>query len=120
MQIRIQTQGFDLTPAIAAWTHERVAGALERFAHEVSSVDVYLKDINGPRGGDDKLALVRVQSRAAAPVFVESTHSDLYAAIDRSSQRVKRSFRRMLKRRHRLALNGSRRLRRIDAIMAEL
>ena len=119
MNIRIQTQGFTLTPAIAAWTHDRLSRSLQRFSEDITSIDVYLKDINGPKGGEDKQALVRVQLRSGPPVFVETPHTDMYAAIDRSSRRVQRTVRRLLKKKLRLARGDTRSVRYVEA-MAEL
>ena len=120
MNVRIQTQGFTLTPAIAAWTHDRLSRSLQRFSEEITSVDVYLKDINGPKGGEDKQALVRVQLRSGSPVFVETPHADMYAAIDLSARRTQRTVRRLLKKKIRLARGDSRRVRYLQALMAEL
>lgn len=119
MNIRIQTQGFTLTPAIAAWTHDRLSRSLQRFSEEIMSIDVYLKDINGPKGGEDKQALVRVQLRSGSPVFVETPHTDMYAAIDLSSRRAQRTVRRLFKKKLRLARGDAHRVRYVEA-MAEL
>lgn len=93
MQIRIQTSGFDLTPAIAAWVHERLAHRLKRFADKVAAVDVYLRDVNGSKGGRDKEASLRIAGRAGLPMFVESRGHDLYEAIDAVGRRAKRCVR---------------------------
>lgn len=119
MNIRIQTQGFTLTPAIAAWTHDRLSRSLQRYSEDITSIDVYLKDINGPKGGEDKQALVRVQLRSGSPVFVETPHADMYAAIDLSSRRVQRTVRRLFKKKLRLARGDMRSVRYVEA-MAEL
>ncbi len=120
MDTRVQAVGFSLTPAIAAWAHEQVGRALDRFDEKITSVDVYLKDVNGPKGGHDKQALIRVQLRHRAPVMIETTHNDMYAAIDLSARRVKRAVRRTLGRKQQYFRGGSRRLRMIQALSGEL
>lgn len=120
MNVRIQSQGFSLTPAIAAWAHEQVGKALDRFAEGIVSADVYLKDINGPKGGDDKQAIVRINLRHRAPVMVETTTGDLYAAITLTARRAQRAVRRALGRRHRLFRSHSRHLRRVQMVSADL
>ena len=94
MNVKIQTQGFELTPAIAAQVHERVSETLRRYADEIIAVDVYLKDLNGPKGGEDKQAGIRVQLRYLAPITVTSVDDDLYKAIRRSAKRSRRAVRR--------------------------
>ncbi len=98
MKVRIQSQGFELTPAISARVHKRLGGLLSRYGDEVISVDAYLKDLNGPKGGYDKQAIVRVHLRHLAPVSISTTHTDLYKAIDVSVKRMLRSVRRTVTR----------------------
>jgi len=98
MKVRIQSQGFTLTPTISARAHKRLSGLLDRYDEEVISVDVYLKDLNGPKGGYDKQAIIRVQLRHLPPVSISTTHTDLYKAIDVSVRRLLRSVRRTVTR----------------------
>ena len=98
MKVRIQSQGFKLTPAISARVHKRLSGLLSRYDDDVISVDAYLKDLNGPKGGYDKQAVIRVQLRHLAPVSISTTHTDLYKAIDVSVRRLLRSVRRTVAR----------------------
>lgn len=118
MNIRIQVQGFSLTPSISARVHLRFNKALERFADELVDVDVFLKDINGPKGGNDKLALARVRLRFRPPVMVETSRDDLYVAIDQTARRMRRAVKRSLRRNQQLLRNGSRRLRQARALPA--
>ena len=97
MNIRINSQGFTLTTAIADNVYEKLAWAFRRFAEEIVAVDVYLKDVNGPRGGADKQASVRVQLRNRNTVFVDSVRDNLYAAIGDASRRTKRAVKRSIK-----------------------
>ena len=53
MNVKLQTQGFALTPGIGSRVHERVDKALDRYSEDIVSVDVFLKDVNGPKGGDE-------------------------------------------------------------------
>ena len=99
MNPRIHVQGFELSAAIDNWTRSQLAKTLRRYGPEIVATDVYLKDVNGPKGGQDKLALVRVQLRGTADVIIETAHSDLYVAIDRSARRTRRAVRRTLDKR---------------------
>ena len=99
MNPRIQVQGFELSAAIDNWTRCQLAKTLQRYGPEIVAVDEFLKDVNGPKGGKDKLALVRVQLRGTPDVVIETAHSDLYVAIDRSARRTRRVVRRTLDKR---------------------
>lgn len=104
--VRVQAQGFKLTPPIGARVHDRLDGLLTRYGDEVISVDVYLKDLNGPKGGYDKQVLIRVQLRHLAPMSITTTHTDLYKAIDVCARRSFRSVRRMIRRKKMIRRSG--------------
>ena len=97
MNLRINAQGFALTTGITDSIHKRLGWAFRRFADEIVAVDVYLKDVNGPRGGADKRASVRVQLRNRTTVFVDSIQDNLYAAIGDVSRRAKRAVKRSIR-----------------------
>ena len=98
MTVRIHSQGFDLTPAIAARVNRRLDSMQSRFADDLMGIDVYLKDLNGPKGGYDKQAIIRVQLRHRAPLSISATEPDLYTAIDGCVRRCTRSIGRTLER----------------------
>ena len=95
MNISIRTQHFDVSQAIQGFVRNKVESALARFRDEVLSVDVFLSDINGPKGGQDKRVIIRIQLRRHQ-VAVESLHNDLYIAISKGSSKVRRVVRRKL------------------------
>lgn len=119
MDIRIQSQGFTLTPTIGARVHEQLGKALDRYADKIVSVDAFLKDDAGSKGPDEKTALVRVQLRHRAPVMIETTTRDLYKAIDATARRSRRAVRRAVGRRERHLSGHSRRLRLFSTLAAD-
>ena len=48
-----------------------------------------LSDVNGPRGGIDKLCGIRVVLRRAGVVFVRATGGDAYSTVDKAAARLK-------------------------------
>ena len=102
MHIKIQSQGFELTAGIEARVQQQLHRALNRFGDDVLAVDVYLSDVNGPRGGSDKKALMRASLRGLPPISVSTEHSDLYVAINRSAKRTQRTLRRALRKSRRI------------------
>lgn len=102
MHTKIQSQGFELSAAIERRVHQQVYRAVSRFGEDVLAVDVYLSDINGPRGGEDKKALMRASLRGLPPVSVSTEHRDLYVAISRNAKRLRRSLRRSLRKSRRI------------------
>lgn len=108
MDISARSQGFDLTEAIDAYFRDQIRAAIERFEDSVQSVDAFMKDTNGPKGGVDKQVLIRVQLRSGQVVTTETTHENLYGAIKTGVRRSKRALRRSIKKSRQV---GKRRLR---------
>lgn len=106
MNVRIQTQGFSLTPAIGAWVHEQMRNTIRRYSDELIGVDVFLRDLNGPKGGHDKQVIVRLHIRYSAPIAVTSTYDDLYKAIDDAARRAGRTVRKNVKRKRQIERRG--------------
>ncbi len=102
MEMTVQTQGFALTSAIYRRTRSQLDSALTSFRDAVVSVDVYLKDVNGPKGGVDKVALVRIHLTTQQTLAIETTNANLDAAILLTARRAKRTVRRTLGKRRRL------------------
>lgn len=97
MNITTKTQGFELNNAIDAFVRNRLHVALKRLSASVVAIDVFAKDTNGPKGGVDKAVLIRVQLPSRQVLAVETTHENLYAAIEKGAKRTKRAVRRHLR-----------------------
>ena len=96
MKVQIHAQEFTLTEGLRAHIERRLAHALSHGRDVVTCVIVRLTDLNGPRGGADKRCGIEVRHKRASPVVVEDVQSDLYVAIDRASERVRRTLDRRL------------------------
>jgi hypothetical protein len=93
-------------------------GSLERLADDVVSVDVFLKDLNGPKGGIDKQAVIRVHLRGRREIAIETVHENLGAAIRIGAKRAKRAVRRSLRKARRI--EKFRISRRLDGVPSSL
>ena len=102
MNIRIQAKDFPLTPGLRNDATLQVERALARFDSRIVNVDVFLSDVNGPKGGPDKVCTIRVQLPNRTTVPIETTESDLYSAIRQSAARARRAVRRTLAKQQRL------------------
>lgn len=92
MQIDIQSQGFSLTPALSGYADNRINYALRFASDRITRLIVRLSDINGVRGGKDKRCLVELRLKGAPGIVVEDVEEDLYAAIDRATERARRAL----------------------------
>jgi ribosome-associated translation inhibitor RaiA len=98
MRYEIRRRGVKVTEGLQAHVAERLQLALARFAGSVGEVRVYLRDINGPRGGLDKECRIVVVSRYGR-VVVTGTDTDIHAAVTRTARRAGFAMRRRVKRR---------------------
>jgi len=87
---------FGSSDALFDHAHRRMSMCLDRFARRIKRVSVVLRDENGPKGGPDKRCQVRVELNNHRSVIVEQSDADVYAAIDRAADRVKRTVRRRI------------------------
>lgn len=103
MQMTIQTQGFPMSSSVYRRARAQLERALGSFRESIVDLDVFLKDVNGPKGGFDKAVVVRVNLTTQQSVTVETISSNLHAAIILSARRAKRSVRRAIEKRRRVA-----------------
>lgn len=65
-----------------------LATSLERFAHRLKQIYLYLEDINGPRGGVDKQCRCVLHLRRLPPVVIQDQDESVYALIHRVANRA--------------------------------
>ncbi|HYD94902.1 MAG TPA: HPF/RaiA family ribosome-associated protein [Noviherbaspirillum sp.] len=88
MDVQLHAQEFPLTPALRAHLERRLRFAFGRVRERVMRVVVRLRDLNGPRGGPDKVCQVSVTLPGQPPVVIRETGADMYRAISRAVQRA--------------------------------
>ncbi len=98
MKADIQAHGFSVTEGLRSYATQRLQFALDRNDGHIMGVRVRLADINGPRGGVDKRCQIDLVLAGQNSIVVEDIETDLYAAIDRASDRCARTLERRLAR----------------------
>jgi hypothetical protein len=89
--------------AVSAEMRERVLQSLEAVLEPVrphlSAIDVYLTDVNGPKGGADKRCRLVAHLPASRPVVVSRTARSAEAAAGAAAARARRAVRSLRQRR---------------------
>lgn len=98
MNIQIRAIGIPATEAISAHIERRLAFALSRFSTQLDRVLVRFSDLNGPKGGNDKVCQVDLEVRGLGPASVEARDADLYAAVDLAAAKAGRRVAHLLDR----------------------
>lgn len=98
MNIQIRGIGIPPTEALAAHIERRIAFSLSRFSAQIERIVVRFSDLNGPKGGQDKVCQVGFTPRGMAPEIVEAQDADLYSAIDLAAAKAGRRMARLVER----------------------
>jgi CBS domain-containing protein/ribosome-associated translation inhibitor RaiA len=72
---------------------------LGKFSDSIERVSVRTEDVNGPRGGVDRMCRIKVVLRGLPSVVYESREATLNAAVDTAISGVERAVRRSVQRR---------------------
>ena len=99
MNLFVRSSNVPLTQPIRTYIDRRVRMVLGRFGRKLARVSVRISDVNGPRGGVDKLCRIEARFWGRLPLVVEDVAGDLPQAIDRSIRRMGRAAARVAARR---------------------
>ena len=89
MQLLIRCRNVELTNALRQHIERRVAQALNRFDRHIGPVWVLVGDVNGPKGGPDKVCRVTVFIKRFDPVVVTESGQYIFQVVDRVTGRAK-------------------------------
>jgi ribosome-associated translation inhibitor RaiA len=98
MQIDIQARDFSLTDSLHDYAETRLRFALTASHSHIKRISMRLSDVNGPRGGTDKLCHIKVTLTTLPDVIIRDIESDMYAAINRAADRAGRNVQRKIRR----------------------
>jgi ribosome-associated translation inhibitor RaiA len=89
MKLSIRTRDVELTDALREGITRRLEFALDTFDDHIEDAFVYLMDLNGPKGGVDKLCQITVRARGIGDLAVRDTSTTFHAALNRTARRLK-------------------------------
>ena len=96
MQVDIHSLGFRLTPVMSGYARKRIDYALSFAAAHVSRLTMRLLDMSGGHGDDDKCCQIELRIKGAPLILIEDVETDVYAAVDRATERARRALMRRL------------------------
>ena len=102
MKIQIETQDIVIPTHSLPTLRKRVLRAMAQVSEHVNCLHLSLRDINGAKGGRDKVCTVRATLMQGGEVLVVDRSARLPKAIFRGLRRSKHLIRRELKRRRQL------------------
>ena len=98
MRLDVWTKGSDASDALTVHTRQRLRSALDHLSHRIEKAVVRFSDVNGPRGGVDKICRVHVDLERAGSLVLTERCSDYYSAVNRAARRLKKAVSRRVDR----------------------
>jgi hypothetical protein len=95
----IRAVGASLDAGDRAYVRRKLGMKLGKFARAIERVSVRMRDVNGPRGGVDKLCTIKVVLTRLPSVVVDHKHASLRGALEGALRRVEVAVRRSMQRR---------------------
>ena len=88
MNLELCSKGVRMTDGLRAYVDTKLRSTLGRFGNRVRSVRVRLKDINGPKGGEDIECHINANLGRAGAIVIRETRCDPFRAVARASDRA--------------------------------
>lgn len=103
MRVEVRGKGLEVTAALRAFVESRARLALGSRAEQVRRLLVWVEDVNGPKGGTDKVCRVKVSGPDIGEHVVESASAEVgsavFEAVDRAARLATRAMKRVRERR---------------------
>ena len=92
MRTEILSPHWCVTEALAGHITTRLEHLEHRFGDRVHSIAVRLADVNGPKGGEDKVCRLQAQIENHPSINTEGRSADIYTAISQAAHRLERAL----------------------------
>lgn len=99
MKVHVRSRQVEIDEAVRTHVVRRLEMGLGPHSDRILRATVYVVDVNGPRGGEDKVCRIEVRLRPTGTVIVGDAAADFLVAVDRAADRAEEAVARALKRR---------------------
>ena len=98
MRTIIHTKDLDVDDVLREHIERRALMSFSRLAERISRIEIYLSDLNGPRGGVDKHCKIEVHLTNLPLAVLDDLDSDVIRLVDRALARTTRLVSKRLER----------------------
>ena len=89
MQVLIHTSNVTLSKQARKLIKNKILSSLQRFDNGVKQVDLYLKDVNGPKGGVDKECTINIKADNQNLLIVRSKAASIFSVVKQCAVKSK-------------------------------
>ena len=89
MEIAIRSRHIAWNEELRKHVERSIGFAIDRHKGWIHRMSVYLSDLNGPRGGVDKVCQITAEICGARPVLILEIGDDLKAVVSRAARRLR-------------------------------
>ncbi|MCB9556944.1 MAG: hypothetical protein H6707_12630 [Deltaproteobacteria bacterium] len=98
MKVEIRFRNVERSEQLAQFAERQASAAFDRFAPVVSRVVVRIADVNGPKGGEDKVCRVLVKTHGFGSLIVRQRDQTVGGALAVAFGRASRTLGGMIER----------------------
>lgn len=98
MRLLIHARGTVLTEKLRSYVERRLRLATGRYEEQLGDITVRLEDLNGHRGGVDRVCVITAELPFAGKVVVEERGEGFMGVAFRAARRLRDSVRKRIKR----------------------
>ena len=106
INIRFVDDSLAVNKDVSSYAREKIQSALKNTKQYIDEVNIRLMDLNGPKGGIDKLCSLQLSIPGQTPVHIKSRQGNVYAAISDAANRAAQKSQRRVRRRRLIASGG--------------
>jgi putative sigma-54 modulation protein len=92
MRTEITSLHWPVTDALQGHIHACLAHLETRFGDRIKEIEIRLLDVNGPKGGEDKVCRIQARIDKHPSFHTEGRNGDLYQAINLAVRRMERAL----------------------------
>jgi putative sigma-54 modulation protein len=89
MKVEVKGRHLDVSEALRAYTERRLNFAIGSFGPRIMRTQVCIADVNGPKGGVDKVCAIAVCLVQTGWVFATADSASAYSAVDGAASRIR-------------------------------
>ncbi|WP_188152129.1 hypothetical protein [Teredinibacter waterburyi] len=97
MNVLINSPDIKLSEAARENIRCNVLFTFSRFQNRIDDVELHIKDINGPKGGEDKQCVLNLKGRGKEPIVISGKGENVTYVVDKCLSRAKSVISRKLK-----------------------